>query len=246
MKKLNFFCIIAVACVMTACKGEVTKWTEISVTGSDGTVYNGYQSACSHGDFDAARDYIVKMKEQNVVVQAEGKWGEEREAYSKLIQEAEEYVANEELQYLASLNEEPANNRIILILNQRPIEGLEAAEMACLGKKVAKFYLDKKIDDSLNGSPEEVINFKRYIIWCGNHNSRCSNILGIAISCGNQSLAKKILHSFRSDPELELKLCKKEEKGESDYYDVYAHYTNTSKEAAQKKYDEAVKSGAFN
>ena len=53
------------------------------------------------------------------------------------------------------------------------------------------------------------------------------------------------MHSFRSDPELELKLCKKE-KGDTDHYDVYAHYTNTTKEAAQKKYDEAVKSGAFN
>ena len=31
-----------------------------------------------------------------------------------------------------------------------------------------------------------------------------------------------------------------------DHYDVYAHYTSTSKDAAQKKYDEAVKSGAFN
>lgn len=245
MKKLNFFCIIAVACVMTACKWAVTKGTEISVTGSDGTVYNGYQSACSHGDFDAARDYIGKMKEQNVVVQAEGEW-EERKAYSKLIQEAEEYVANEELQYLASLNEEPANNRIILILNQRPIEGLEAAEMACLGKNVFKGDLDDEIDAITNDSPEEVKYFKRYIIWCGNHNSRCSNILGIAISCGNQSLAKKILHSFRSDPELRLVNSRpKSDRYYDDYYDVYAHYTNASKEAAQKKYDEAVKSGVF-
>lgn len=91
---------------------SVTKGKEISVTRSDGTVYNSYQSACSHGDFDAARDFIGKMKEQNVVVQAETKW-KEREAYPKLIQQAEEYVENEEIQYLASLNEELANNRII-------------------------------------------------------------------------------------------------------------------------------------
>ena len=212
MKKVICFIVCCIALAVTSC-GPNLSTKEISVTGADGTIYNSYQTACSKGDFDAARDYIGKLKEQLVVVKAEGDYSE-IEAFSELIQEAESYVENEELQYLASLNDEQANNRIILILNQRPIEGLEAAEMACLG-------------------------------WCGNHNSRCSNILGIAISCGNQSLAKKILHSFRSDPELELKLCKKE-KGDTDHYDVYAHYTNTTKEAAQKKYDEAVKSGAFN
>ena len=241
MKKLNFFCIIAVACVMTACKWAVTKGTEISVTGSDGTVYNSYQSACSKGDFDAARDYIGRMKEQNVVVQAEGEW-EEKKAYSKLIQEAEEYVANEEIQYLAAMKEEQANNRIILMLSQRPIEGLEAAEKACLGKKIDKRYIDQ--DDSWL-CPDVIKQFKKYIVWCGDYNSNCNNVLNIAIACGNQSLAMKTIHCYRLDPELELKLCKKEE-GEVDHYDVYAHYTNTSKDAAQKKYDEAVKSGAFN
>lgn len=241
MKKLNFFCIIAVASVMTACNSSVTKGTEISVTGSDGTVYNSYQSACSKGDFDAARDYIGRMKEQNVVVQSEGEWAE-KDAYEKLIQEAEEYVANEEIQYLASLNEEPANNRIILILNQKPIEGVEAAEKACLGKDVYQGDLDK----ITNYSPTEVKDFKRYIAWCGKHNSQCNSVLSIAIACGNESLAKKILHSFRSDPELRLVNSRpKSDSNYNSYYDVYAHYTNASKEAAQKKYDEAVKSGAF-
>jgi hypothetical protein len=244
MKKVNIFVVCCIAVLVVTSCGSNLSTKEIPVTGADGTVYKSYQTACSKGDFDAARDYIGKLKEQLVVVKAEGDYSEIK-AFSELIQEAESYVENEELQYLASVNDEQANNRIILILNQRPIEGLEAAEMACLGKKVDKWYLDQEIDDYTNSSPEEVKNFKRYIIWCGNHNSRCSNILGIAISCGNQSLAKKILHSFRSDPELELKLCKKE-KGDVDHYDVYAHYTNITKEAAQKKYDEAVKSGAFN
>lgn len=57
---------------------------------------------------------------------------------------------------------------------------------------------------------------------------------------------KKLLHSFRSDPEIRLEKCKKKEDRSDNYYDVYAHYTNASQEAAQKKYDEAVKSGAFN
>ena len=248
MKKVIGFvvCCIAVLTV-TSCGNKSTSDNnseDISVTGADGTVYNSYQTACSKGDFDAARDYIGKLKEQLVVVKAEGEY-KEIEAFSELIQEAESYVENEELQYLASLNDEQANNKIILILNQRPIEGLEAAELACLGKDIFDYYLRKDLDDNLNNSPLEVKNYKRYIIWCGNHNSRCSAILNIAIACGNQSLAKKILHCFRPDPEMQLKENRKSETG-SIYYDVYAHYTNVSKETAQKRYDEAVKSGAFN
>jgi len=217
----------------------------IYVIGAEGRKYYSYHTACSNGDFDAARDYIGKMKEKFVDVKAEGDYKEIR-AFSELIQEAERYVENEEVQYLASLNEEQANNRIILILNQRPIEGLEAAENACLGKDVWNFDINKDVDEITNYSPTEVKDYKRYITWCGNHNSRCTSILSIAIACGNQSLAQKILHSFRPDPELLLKGNRKNQyEDKYDTYDVYAHYTNASKDAAQKKYDEAVASGAF-
>jgi hypothetical protein len=236
MKQINIITLLSIITIIVACTSKVNT-SEISVTGADGTIYSSYQSACSKGDFDAARDYVGKLKEKNVEVQAEGDY-EEKKAFEKLIQEAESYVANEEIQYLASLNEEQANNRIILILNQRPVEGLEAAERTCLGKDVSGFYIERHPDLC----PEELQNFRKYIAWCGNHNSTCSTVLNIAIACGNQSLAKKILHCFRQDPELQ----QKETKGDDDHYDVYAHYTSTSKDAAQKKYDEAVKSGAFN
>lgn len=244
MKKVICFIVCCIAMLAVTSCGPNLSTKDISVTGADGTVYNSYQTACSKGDFDAARDYIGKLKEQLVVVKAEGDYSDIK-AFSELIQEAEKYVENEEVQYLASLNEERANNRIILLLNQRPIEGLEAAEMACLGKDVYEGFLKKEVDDVMNDSPSELKNYKRYITWCGNHNSRCSSILSIAIACGNQSLAQKILHSFRPDPELVLKKTRGDEYTYKNY-DVYAHYTNTTKEAAQKKYDEAVKSGAFN
>ena len=223
--------------VFVACGANVST-KDISVTGSDGTVYNSYQTACSKGDFDAARDYVGKMKEQLVVAKADGHYSA-AEALEEAIPEAEAYVENEELQFLASLNDEQANNRIILILNQRPIDGLEAAENTCLGKRVEK----RDIDSSY--PPEEVKNFKKYIAWCGNHNSKCTSLFNIAIACGNKGLAQKVIHVFRPDPELLLRNEHIDE-GVFLYYDVYAHYTNSSKEAAQKKYNEAVKSGAFN
>jgi hypothetical protein len=254
MKKVIciFVCCIAVFAV-TSCDNKSTSDSdknaeiiaqEIAVTGSDGSVYHSYQNACSNGDFDAARDYIGKMKLQLASMDNVGfENKEKKEAYEKFVKEAEDYVANEEIQYLASLNEEQANNRVILILNQRSIAGLEAGEMACLGKKIEKYRLEE--DDNIN-LPGEVRNFRIYISGCSEHNSHCNNILSIAIACGNQSLAKKILHSYRKDPELRLKNYYLERETNDEYYDVYAHYTNSSKEAAQKKYNEAVKSGAFN
>lgn len=234
MKQINILALLFIITIIVACISKVNT-SEMSVTGSDGAVYSSYQSACSKGDFDAARDYIAKLKEKNVVVQAEGDY-KEREAFENLIQEAESYVANEEIQYLASLNEEQANNRIILIINQRPVEGFEVAEMTCLGKDVYNSYIDNW------DGVDAVDDFKKYITWCGNHNTTCSNVLNIAIACGNQSLAKKILHCFRKDPQF----LRKEVKGHEDHFDVYAHYTSASKDSANKKYDDAVRSGAFN
>lgn len=212
---------------------------EIKVEGVEGKTYNSYQSACSAGDFNAARDYIAKMKDKALT--------HERFSYKHFeesINEAEEYVINEELQYLASMNDEQANTKIILVLNQPADNGFEAAEGACLGKRIQEEGLKESSVSSLYPVTSEIINFKKYIVWCGKHNTRCNTILGIAISIGNQSLAKKILHQFRSDPELNLKNMVKDSGG-WEYYDVYAHYTNGSRVAAQKKYDEAVKAGAF-
>ena len=35
---------------------------EIKVTGVDGKTYTSYRTACSNGDFDAAREFVEKMK----------------------------------------------------------------------------------------------------------------------------------------------------------------------------------------
>lgn len=191
MKKNIVTLAIGLAMTIICSCGNTSGKESISVTGADGTVYNSYQTACSKGDFDAARDYIGNMKEQYIVARAEtdmhAVW-----AFEEAIQEAEAYVENEELQYLASLNEEQANNRIILILNQRAIDGLEAVENACLGKNV--------YEGSLGGNHsgwDDIDNFNNYIEWCRNHNSKCNTILNIAIACGNQNLAQKIIHCYQ-------------------------------------------------
>lgn len=190
MKKVIYFIVCSIAVLAVTSCGPNLSTKEISVTGADGTVYNSYQTACSKGDFDAARDYIGKMKERLVSIESVGSEAKDnKSSYSKLVQEAEDYVFNEEIQLLASLNEEQANNRIIMIINQRSIEGYEAQENACLGKEIEKEVLNIGNLEGMDGDtefleeyvaahiPQEVKSFREYISWCSNHNTRCGNIL---------------------------------------------------------------------
>jgi len=208
-----------------------------SVVGADGKTYYSYQSACNAGDFNAAREIIAKMEEKarNGYYSAD-----EKEA----IEEAEDYVLNEEIQYLASMNDEQANTKILLIMNKSTDKDIEVAEGACLGKNIHQ----GDIDGDLSKSPQEIRSFRKYISWCANYNAKCNTVLRIAIATGNQSLSKKILHLFKNDPEIVLKNKRTDKDPDFIYpfWDVYAHYTNGSRIAAKKKYDEAVKAGAFN
>lgn len=229
MKELKFLLVAVIGFAMVYVCAELSKSgskdeIKFKVEGAEGKTYDSYQSACNAGDFNAAREIIAKMKEKTAA------------------KAAEEYVLNEEIQYLAALNDEQANTKTILILNQSIDKGLEAAEGACLGKNISQADLNYKDYEDL--LPSEIQSFKKYISWCGKHNMRCNTVLGIALATGNKSLAKSILHLFKDDPELSLKNHVKS-RDDGDRWDVYAHYTNGSRVAAQKKYDEAVKAGAF-
>ena len=102
MKKIICFvvCCIAVLAV-TSCGNNSNSnnnegtTQDISVTGADGTIYHSYQTACSNGDYDAARDYIGKMKLQlasmdNVGIVSEKK----KEAYEEFVKEEYSYSIN--------------------------------------------------------------------------------------------------------------------------------------------------------
>lgn len=233
--KLVVFLMMMLSVLLCSCGSKVE---EITVKGADGTGYTSYRTACSNGDFDAAREYIEKMKEQLTKAKATND-AELSKALESSIAEAERYILDEELQYLASLNDEQANNRIILILNQQVVKGYETPDGSCLGKDVSE-------DMIKYGHVKEIKSFKEYIKWCGAYNTKCNIMLDIAIACNNESLAKKLLVLIRKDPDLLKKNERKYHDGGAVYFDVYAHYTTTSRDAAQKKYDEAVKNGAFN
>lgn len=80
------------------------------------------------------------------------------------------------------------------------------------------------------------------------YNTKCSGILEIAIGAGNQYLAQKVLMCFKQNIET-MKGGGSGEKAPDgtrvDGNHCYVYYTNSDKNEAQKKYQDAVRSGAF-
>ena len=89
-----------------------------------------------------------------------------------------------------------------------------------------------KIDGSRSSIGQQEINGSVYGNSCGRYNVKCDKILEMSISLRNQDMARKILPMYKEDEILGALEC-------------VSAYTYDTKEAAQKKYDEAVKNGAF-
>ena len=104
-----------------------------------------YITACSNGDFDTAREYVEKMKSEK--------------ASAESIKEAEDYILNEEIQYLAMLNTEQATNRLLLLVNSQSAEGMEYPEGNCLGKSVYDFQIKNPDGGYMASTPDAIKSF---------------------------------------------------------------------------------------
>ncbi len=92
---------------------------------------------------------------------------------------------------------------------------------------------------------------KAYSSDINGHNNECRQILDIAINAGNEDLAKKALSFFVQDIVVQVGASGGETKVIINGVEVDGNhsyvvkYTNESKNEAQKRYQEAVRSGAF-
>jgi len=244
MKRIKFlsFCCIAVF-LLTACGSSSSKNEEekISVTGADGKEYTSYQEACRAEDFEAARDamsiYHEKYLEElsgNGMVNKEDRKKAEGKYY-----EAFDYIYKAEIQYLLSeLRGDECKDKIAFLLEEIPIEGEKFPQGLC----------DYSV--ACRGSwGDEGLPLDAYVIWTQHFNRLCDNILSLAINRKNQDVAKMILLKYVDNVEVT--------RGESgggvkvngvrvDGNHGYINYTSADRDTAKKKYDEAVKSGAFN
>lgn len=251
MKKNTFFLALsAIVCVlMSSCElissysGEESKF---KVEGIDGKTYESYQSACRNQDFEAAHRILDLMKKEYEDFKRDNKLVETKlverhvfkrdeyeddhtneEKYNAMVQsymEAENYVFNAEILYLVSLNTEESTNRLFFLLSEYQLSGLPPAA------NVTYDNYDNKDDCK---------RVKEYIASIARYNGHCNNALDLAISQGNQPLAKRIIHLFKQNVDIF-------NEGINEIMISPKGVNNTDKEAAQKKYNEAVKAGAFN
>lgn len=223
-------------------ESKIKRATDVEVTGSDGQIYKTYQRACDDGDFNAAREYINILEKNGKAIDfTEESFfygrkynGDKIEAYENMIKEAEDYVFNAEVNYLALLNDLTANAKIIMLLSNIPHEGEKMADDMLIE---ANHYSSYDIDGE----------YQTYVEWCSGYNLKCDRILDLAISINNQDLAKKILGMFKPDATYDKRRCKSENYKDDfpQYFDAYTKYTNESKTKALQKYNNAVKSGVF-
>lgn len=238
-------CIISFCCIavflLTACGSSSSKNEEeeekITVTGADGKEYTSYQEACKDGDFETAHSFLNAYHEKYVEAQSRGSMGAWRYERNKYFQ-AFDYIYKREIQYLLSeLDEEECKDKILFILEEIPAEGEKFPEGLCDYRIVCRG------DFGDDGIPLDA-----YIVWTQHYNRLCNNILTLAINRKNRSLAQSILlqyvdnvEAIKGDSDGSLKVNGVKVDGNHGYI----KYTSEDRDAAKKKYDEAVKSGAF-
>ena len=136
-------------------------------------------------------------------------------------EEDKDYVFNAEMLYLVSQNTEEASNRVLYLLAEYHIPGTPPSPKA--------EYRHDAYDA-----------VKKYIEGISRFNNRCNSVLSLAISQGNETLARKVIELFKQNIDVSSEWSNFEieisEKG----------YNNTDIDAAKKRLEEAKEKGAFN
>lgn len=131
-----------------------------------------------------------------------------------------EKVIKSETSYLINQNTQEASDRLIALIGNLPIEANPTTGITT-----------EKDTQEQN---------EEYVIYVGKFNGLCDDILFNAISTNNRYLAEKILTMYK--PTLTRTLVESKILTSNVYrYD----YSNEAMIAAQKRFDEAVKSGRF-
>lgn len=157
--------------------------------------------------------------------------------------DADLYIFREEVAFLMGLDSPDAETKIFKLLLDTPLDGTKLPEGKCEGVAAAegRYYN--------NFNKGERVWLYHYCI--DRFNQKCDIIVELSILLGKQQIAAKALSYFKEDMMIEhadiFQTVKvKTKNGTVEINDSgYIWYDTRSKDAAQKKYDEAVKNGVF-
>ena len=196
-----------------------------------------YRDAIKALDFETARDIMNTYHERYLEELSKDAIcnDEERKKAQGMYYSAFDHIYKAEIQYLLSeLNGDECKDKIAFLLEEIPVEGEKFPQGLC------SYYTAYRDGDQ--GLPLDA-----YIVWTQHFNRLCDTILSLAINRKNQDLATMILLKYVDNVEVTI----------GDYPAVvvdgvkvdgdhgYIKYTSADRDAARKKYDEAVRIGAF-
>lgn len=177
------------------------------------------QDACRKGDFARAHKILSKMHTQVV----------EEEDYDSYEQyyEVFDYVYKAEIQFIMSeLSEDVCVDKITFLLNEIPIDGIKMPKGLFNG---SSFYSNRSM---------------YYHNWTVHFNRLCDQILTLAINRKYKDVARNVLMQYVDNYVII--------DGKADingvhvsYGESYINYTSDDRDAAKKKYEEAVALGLF-
>ena len=238
---LLFFCI-CLTCIWSC--GFKTSLNEqddeqFSVKGTDGKEYDSYQQACRAEDFNAAHEFVDVLRDKynkslGETVGSHSFAGiEDLKIVENKYFSALEYVYNQEIMALYSSGDFQSANRIVYLLNEFPMEGTVPQE------GLIDYY--EALDEYSHGQMR--VAYTRSVDC---FNRLCNKVLDLAISQGDEEFANKILKLYKMNVKTTpgdhgLKVNGVVVDGSHGY----VQFLNTDRELAEKKIEEAKKSGAF-
>ena len=197
-----------------------------------------YRDAVKELNFEAAHDVLSSYRSDYLYELSQSDhWDEKNAAQGKYYQAFDEIYKAETQYILSEFQGDECKDKILFLLEEIPIEGEKKKAGLCRWEDVCR--------SCHSGYPLDA-----YIIWTEHYNRLCNTILSLAINRKNQELAKIIIQQFVDNVEVtgvshlddEVKvdgIIVKQGQG-------YIKYTSEDRDAAKKKYDDAVRSGAFN
>ena len=248
MKRLMILTIcFLVMLVMGACGSGSNKSNSTKGTPSEKKNYgDNYKQACEDLEFGEAHKILDKKRNYYV----DHGSGDDKDVYDYYFKEgkwpgfqeyvdADVYIFREEVTYLMNIDDPNVENRIFKLLMEMPMDGTPLDE---------GYHDDDIVEMEYLPASRQAWT---YYYCIKRYNEKCNIILDLSILLGKQSMAKKVLSYYKDNMHIEkaYKGDKITVKGKpfkfEKSYSCYVWYDTDDKAAAQKKYDEAVKNGAF-
>lgn len=214
-----------------------------------------YKSACEELDFGKAHEILDKLRDVFVnegLPKAQNCQVTSIKGYQAYV-DADIYIFREEATYLMGLNDPTAEKRILKLIMETPLDGSHLAEGYCSYNVTS--------EDMDEGRPVWLFAYciKR-------NNQKCDIVLDLSIINESKTLANKVLSCYKDNMHIEQGGRDYSIDGEIKWENVrfkdktikvkgktikvdnnhgYIWYDSADKDAAQKKYNEAVKDGMF-